>query len=303
MKKPILYISLLAIMFFVWKEWQQEEVQTPPPSIDKSEPPKPPPRNPPQVKTEHLPNPVGHLMTPTTPSAEGRPAPPPNSVPFKLYQGLVVAYGDQLLGQPTTPDFPEEGFIDAPKVNYWPKAEVPYSIDPKLTNPDRVERVIAYFNENTPIRFVPFSNQKDSLVFTASEVPLCLSYVGKIGGHQPVYLDDRCFDKEIIHELMHALGFVHEQSRPDRDRFIKIHWDRIEADKQSQFEIAPTSMTSIYKNRPFDYQSVMIYDPADFAKVRGDFTMESLTENKIEPTANGLSPEDLARLKILAPAF
>jgi len=305
MKKPWLIVSLLVLVWLVAREFYpvpQEPAPAPAVSSKRSADHTPKPSLPaaPAIEAPAArPSPtLGKTLAPQQSKSGERPKPPPNSIPFELHNGLVVSYGDVLLGRPTHEDFPENGFIEAPKVKYW-ESEIAYSLDPNLPNPDRVHRVIAYFNEHTPVRFVPFTNQKDSIVFSPSEVDLCLSYVGKIGGHQPIYLDDRCYEKEVTHELMHALGFIHEHSRPDRDQFVRVNWDNIEEDKQSQFEAAPLSMAQPHKGRPFDFQSIMIYDPTAFAKQRGDFTIESLSGAKIEPMPSGLSPEDLARLVIL----
>ena len=65
----------------------------------------------------------------------------------------------------------------------------------------------------------------------------------------------------MVHELMHTLGFKHEQSRPDRDGYVQIHEDRIEADKEHNFE---TSIFIIMYG-PYDFGSVMHYGQCAFS--------------------------------------
>ena len=52
--------------------------------------------------------------------------------------------------------------------------------------------------------------------------------VGDQQGRQNLSIGTGCDYKAIIeHELLHALGFYHEQSRTDRDDYVTIHWDEI----------------------------------------------------------------------------
>ena len=41
----------------------------------------------------------------------------------------------------------------------------------------------------------------------------------------------------VVHELLHSLGFSHEQNRPDRDEYVDMHWDNIKAGGAGQFFI------------------------------------------------------------------
>ena len=44
----------------------------------------------------------------------------------------------------------------------------------------------------------------------------CKSELGMRGGNQAIFFNSRCFLKGLttpVHELMHTLGFVHEQNR------------------------------------------------------------------------------------------
>jgi hypothetical protein len=143
-------------------------------------------------------------------------------VEFKSVNGFAVAYGDTLLGK-VPPDFDAAvGRTETPKIQVWDKPGIPYAINPDLPEPQRVQRAIDYFNQHTPVRFVPYDgSQPDALVFEQGE-EACLSYIGRTGGMQPIRLVRSCGTEEILHEIMHALGFIHEQSRPDRDQYVEI---------------------------------------------------------------------------------
>ena len=53
--------------------------------------------------------------------------------------------------------------------------------------------------------------------------PILLTYWLKIGLEQ----DGCVYMSVVVHELLHTLGVKHEQSRPDRDDYITIHWDNM----------------------------------------------------------------------------
>lgn len=59
--------------------------------------------------------------------------------------------------------------------------------------------------------------------------------VGFLGGLHYVSLIVKhgCLRKfNVIHELMHLLGFWHEQQRDDRDKYIKVFFDNIKPGKK-----------------------------------------------------------------------
>merc|ERR1719235_2068018 len=68
----------------------------------------------------------------------------------------------------------------------------------------------------------------------------CFSMVGMTGSaRQKINLAPRGCTQvgTAIHEIFHALGMAHEQSRPDRDRHVTVHWQNIQGNMKHNFEI------------------------------------------------------------------
>lgn len=67
----------------------------------------------------------------------------------------------------------------------------------------------------------------------------------------------------MAHELSHALGIWHEQSRPDRDNFVRIVWENIATNARSNFNKYTTGVDTL--GSPYDYYSIMHYESKAFS--------------------------------------
>ncbi|CAJ1077186.1 meprin A subunit alpha-like [Xyrichtys novacula] len=114
------------------------------------------------------------------------------------------------------------------------------------------------------VDFKPYEGETSYISFT--KLTGCWSYVGDDKVGQNISIGERCDTKSIVqHELLHALGFYHEQSRSDRDDYVKIMWDQIEEGKGHNFNKYEDDIVTDL-NTAYDYESIMHYRPHSFNK-------------------------------------
>lgn len=123
----------------------------------------------------------------------------------------------------------------------------------------------------TCLKFVPRTNETDFISYFKGTS--CWSYIGRRGGSQNISLDTMCLkEATIAHETIHALGFWHEHSRSDRDKFITIHWDNVKESNRGDFKKRTTTESQLF--RDFDFKSTMLFGPTVFTS-NGEMTMSS----------------------------
>lgn len=156
----------------------------------------------------------------------------------------------------------------------WPNRELIYEIDPAFSASERsvIDEAFYEISSRTCVRFVQRQGQGDFVFIGRGDRNTgCNSYVGKIGGSQRLNLqapyanEGHCiWVGTIAHELIHAIGYYHEQSRTDRDDFVYMNWDNIPQEYHFAFDKYDQSYVDPF-GVPYDYASIMHYDAYAFA--------------------------------------
>ncbi|WP_158622199.1 M12 family metallopeptidase [Corallococcus sp. CA047B] len=205
----------------------------------------------------------------------------PQDVNYRVEDGWAVAFGDVLLGPVEQVEAESQRLrnaqpgarsgVSASSVGYhdddnlWPSGEVTYTFAynfPESRKP-AVWAAMAEWEKYTVIRF-KWQAECDFLgscvvIRLPDDPSTCKSVVGRLSGRiivanpQPLWVGPECSFGSILHELGHAIGLYHEQSRKDRDQFIQVHEQNF-ADCLDEFDKVQEDV-----NSPYDYGSIMHY--------------------------------------------
>lgn len=157
--------------------------------------------------------------------------------------------------------------------NRWPDATVFYDIDKSMDQKGR-ELVIAamdYIENVSCVRFKVKDRATRNYVLIKPG-KACSSRVGMRRGVQHMIIDgNSCSKGSVIHELLHALGFLHLHTSNNRDDFIEINWKNIKEDAKLNFKRFAARVSMF--NTEYDYDSITHYSSSAFAKDKKEPTI------------------------------
>nr|XP_034302445.1 blastula protease 10-like isoform X2 [Crassostrea gigas] len=161
-------------------------------------------------------------------------------------------------------------------VPLWSDNIIPYSIDSSLSNDqksvDVIDKAIKQFSDYTCLKWVPKDSAEAAQASYSTYIEFfsgsgCWSYVGRVfyGKQQISLKNPGCISvSTAVHEMAHAIGQMHEQSRNDRDNYVTMLWNNI----QEGHDNINMAKTQTFDNNPYDYESVLQYSLTSFSTNR-----------------------------------
>ena len=198
----------------------------------------------------------------------------PGGIRRMVYQdvaGRAIAEGDIDLGPVEHFESPRfRGAIEADLSRRWPNGVIPFRFAANVSLAQRAIIAAAHneLERLTPLRFVGAGNDTsiDHVEYEVIDwwpVTAASSAIGRQGnGRQTISLLGGIeIDRSVImHETLHAAGFFHEQSRPDRDAFVDIDLSCVDANLRYNYDREDGALDlGLY-----DFESVMHYSTGSF---------------------------------------
>ncbi|EEI89488.1 putative flavastacin, partial [Sphingobacterium spiritivorum ATCC 33300] len=120
-------------------------------------------------------------------------------------------------------------------------------------------QAMSWIAANSSVKFVERTNQANYVTIYDTNAGASESnHVGMESYSKEIYISASHAVGTIAHEILHSLGFFHEQNRPDRDQYINVYLDRIpynDKNTRYQYQINPLAKGVGI----FDFNSIMMY--------------------------------------------
>lgn len=173
-----------------------------------------------------------------------------------LWQGDIVLDPDEKEADMKTV---RKGYASI-KGGRWPMP-IKYKVQSSITGYGRtaIQAAINDYHKYTCLKFVEDNNAVGAHI-SFYKGRGCSSPVGhRTGRTNSISLAQGCWRKgTVLHEIGHTIGLYHEQSRPDRDNYVRILWDNIKGGMGYNFNKQRASNIDSL-GTGYDYKSMMHY--------------------------------------------